>query len=80
MSRFEVKEELRFMGERLRKIRLKLKLTQEQTAHWFAPDRTSVSRYEQGRTKPPKSYVVVMLLLDRNPALLPSLCTLKVRE
>lgn len=80
MSRYDVKEELRFMGQRLLKIRLKLKLTQEQVGHFLAPDRNSVSRYEQGRTKPPQAYVVMMLLLDKNPELLDTIKTLKVRE
>lgn len=79
-KRYEVKEELRFMGNRLKKIRLKLKLTQIQVAQQFGGDRNSVSRYEAGISKPHQAYVVLMLLLERNPGLLATLCTLKVRE
>lgn len=78
-GRYAVKEELRFMGARLKKIRLKLKLTQEYTASLIAGDRNSVSRYEAGISKPPQAYVVLMLLLDKDPALLGAIQTLEVR-
>lgn len=80
MARYDVKEELRFMGARLKKVRLKLKLTQEQVAQQFAGDRNSVSRYEAGRSKPPQAYVVLLFLLERNPGLLAVISTLRVRE
>lgn len=80
VDRYTVKEELRFMGARLRKIRLKLKLTQEKTAALIAGDRNSVSRYEAGISKPPQAYLVLMFLLDKDPDLLGTIQTLKIRE
>lgn len=78
-ARYEVKEELRFMGARLRKIRLKLKLTQEKLAQLIAGDRNSVSRYEAGISKPPQAFMVLMFLLEKDPDLLATICTLKIR-
>lgn len=79
MGRLDVKEELRFMGARLRKIREKLKLTQVQAARLLAGDRNSVSRYESGRSKPPQAYIVLMLMLDKSPELMDTIKTLDIR-
>lgn len=78
-SRYDVKDELVFMGARLRRIRRNLDLTQQRATLLFGGDRNSISRYEQGRTKPPHAYVVLMLLLEKHPEQLAVIESLKVR-
>lgn len=79
-ERYQVKEELRFMGARLRMIRLKLKLTQDETGQLLAGDRNSVARYELGITKPPRAYQILMFMLDKDPSLLTTVQGLKLTE
>lgn len=51
-------------------VRKKLGLDQQEAAEIFGGGKTGFSRYETGRTKPPKSLVELLRLLDRHPELL----------
>lgn len=78
MERIEVREELRFMANRLKKIRLKLKLTQSEVVELISGGGSkAVSRYENAVVKPPRAYVVLMLLLEKHPDLLTVIRTTK---
>jgi len=51
-------------------IRKKLNLDQREAAELFGGGVNAFSRYENGRTKPPRSLVQLLRLLDRHPDLL----------
>lgn len=51
-------------------VRRKLNLDQQQAAEIFGGGVNAFSRYENGKTKPPRSLVKLLKLLDRYPNLL----------
>jgi HTH-type transcriptional regulator/antitoxin MqsA len=57
-------------GGELRRIRKRLKLTQEQAAHLTGGGHNAFSRYERGESPPMPAVVNLFKLLDRHPELL----------
>jgi len=57
----------------LRAIRKRLKLTQRQAAELFGGGANSFSDYERGTTRPARSTVLLLKLLDQHPELLQEL-------
>lgn len=54
----------------LRAIRKRLKLTQRQAAELFGGGTNSFSDYERGTTRPARSTILLLKLLDHHPELL----------
>lgn len=54
----------------LRAIRKRLKLTQRQAAELFGGGANAFSEYERGATRPARSTVILLHLLDHHPELL----------
>lgn len=54
----------------IKRIREKIRLTQQQAANLFGGGINAFSRYERGETPPPRSLCVLLELLDRHPRLL----------
>jgi len=54
----------------LRTIRKRLKLTQRQAAELFGGGANAFSEYERGTTRPARSTVMLLRLLDHHPELL----------
>jgi HTH-type transcriptional regulator/antitoxin MqsA len=65
-------ERLRQASE-LRAIRKRLKLTQRQAAELFGGGANAFSEYERGATRPARSTVILLQLLDHHPELLQEL-------
>ena len=65
-------ERLRQAAE-LRAIRKRLKLTQRQAAELFGGGVNAFSEYERGATRPARSTVILLQLLDHHPELLQEL-------
>jgi HTH-type transcriptional regulator/antitoxin MqsA len=65
-------ERARQAGE-LRAIRIRLKLTQRQAAELFGGGANAFSDYERGATRPARSTVLLLHLLDHHPELLQEL-------
>lgn len=65
-------ERIRQAGE-LRAIRLRLKLTQRKAAELFGGGANAFSDYERGTTRPARSTVLLLHLLDHHPELLKEL-------
>ena len=65
-------ERIRQAGE-LKAIRKRLKLTQRQAAELFGGGANAFSDYERGTTKPARSTVLLLHLLDQHPELLQEL-------
>ena len=59
----------------LRAIRKRLKLTQRQAAELFGGGANAFSDYERGTTRPARSTVLLLHLLDNHPELLQELRT-----
>lgn len=57
----------------LRAIRKRLKLTQRQAAELFGGGTNAFSDYERGTTRPARSTVILLHLLDHHPELLQEL-------
>ena len=57
----------------LRSIRKRLKLTQQQAADLFGGGANAFSDYERGTTRPARSTVLLLHLLDHHPELLQEL-------
>jgi HTH-type transcriptional regulator/antitoxin MqsA len=57
----------------LRAIRKRLKLTQRQAAELFGGGSNAFSEYERGTTRPARSTVMLLYLLDHHPELLQEL-------
>ena len=55
--------------EELRRIRRKLHLSQKEAAQLFGGGINAFSEYERGTTKPAKSTLLLMKLLDKHPDL-----------
>jgi HTH-type transcriptional regulator/antitoxin MqsA len=66
-------EARRRRGEELRAVRAKLKLTQAEAGRLFGGGVVAFSEYENGKTRPHKSTVLLLNLLDRHPELLSEL-------
>jgi HTH-type transcriptional regulator/antitoxin MqsA len=60
-------------AEVLRAIRKQLKLTQRQAAELFGCGANAFSEYERGTTRPTRSTVMLLRLLDHHPELLQEL-------
>jgi HTH-type transcriptional regulator/antitoxin MqsA len=60
----------------LHAIRKRLKLTQRQAAELFGGGANAFSEYERGTTKPARSTVMLLHLLDHHPELLQELRSL----
>lgn len=60
-------------AEEIRAIRKRLKLTQRQAAELFGGGANAFSDYERGVTKPARSTVILLHLLDHHPELLDEL-------
>lgn len=60
-------------GAELRAIRKRLKLTQRQAAELFGGGANAFSDYERGTTRPARSTVLLLHLLDHHPELLQEL-------
>lgn len=60
-------------ADELRAIRKRLKLTQRQAAELFGGGANAFSDYERGATKPARSTVMLLHLLDHHPELLQEL-------
>jgi HTH-type transcriptional regulator/antitoxin MqsA len=56
-------------AEELRRIRRKLHLTQKEAAHLFGGGVNAFSEYERGVTKPAKSTMLLLKMLDKHPDL-----------
>lgn len=56
-------------SEELRRIRRKLHLSQKEAAQMFGGGINAFSEYERGTTKPAKSTMLLMKLLDKHPDL-----------
>ncbi len=54
-------------------VRKKLRLGQQDAAELFGGGVNAFSRYENGKTKPPLSLILLLKLLDRHPDLLPEI-------
>ena len=52
------------------RVRKKLKLDQREAAEMFGGGVNAFSRYENGKIKPPLSFVKLLRVLDRHPDLL----------
>ncbi len=61
----------------LHAIRKRLKLTQRQTAELFGGGANAFSEYERGTTRPARSTVMLLHLLDHHPELLQALRSLQ---
>ncbi len=61
----------------LQAIRKRLKLTQRQAAELFGGGANAFSEYERGATRPSRSTVMLMQLLDHHPELLQELRSTK---
>lgn len=57
-------------AEELRRIRRKLHLTQKEAAELFGGGVNAFSEYERGVTKPAKSTLMLLKVLDRHPDLI----------
>ena len=57
-------------GAELRAIRKRLKLTQREAAELFGGGANAFSDYERGNTRPARSTVLLLHLLDHHPELL----------
>ncbi len=60
-------------ADELRAIRRRLKLTQRQAAELFGGGANAFSDYERGTTRPARSTVLLLHLLDHHPELLKEL-------
>jgi HTH-type transcriptional regulator/antitoxin MqsA len=60
-------------AEALRAIRKRLKLTQRQAGELFGGGANAFSEYERGTTRPARSTVMLLHLLDHHPELLQEL-------
>lgn len=63
-------EALRQQAEAIRAIRSRLGLTQKQAAELLGGGVNAFSEYERGVTRPSKSTLILLKLLDRHPELL----------
>ncbi|WP_027359800.1 type II TA system antitoxin MqsA family protein [Desulforegula conservatrix] len=54
----------------IRRIRKKLKLTQQEIAEIFGVGKVAFSRYERGETRPPAPLMKLLKLIERHPDLL----------
>ncbi len=68
IDRFVLEVDARLADE-LRRIRRKLHLTQKEAAKLFGGGVNSFSEYERGVTRPAKSTVVLLKILDKHPGL-----------
>lgn len=64
-----VKESDSRQSEELRRIRRKLHLSQKEAAKLFGGGINAFSEYKRGTTKPAKSTILLMKLLDKHPDL-----------
>lgn len=60
----------RLAGKFIRSARLKLGLTQKQAGEIFGGGVNAFSRYERGITRPPRSLLALLRILEANPELL----------
>lgn len=58
------------LGQEIESIRKGLGLTQKQAADIFGGGDVSFSEYESGKTKPSKSTVILLRLLNKMPGLI----------
>lgn len=73
------KEERKRQGAELRAIRRRLKLTQHQAAELFGGGANAFSDYERGTTRPARSTIMLLQLLDHHPELLHELRSQRIR-
>ena len=74
----ELKQQRRSMqAAELHAIRKRLKLTQRQAAELFGGGANAFSEYERGITRPARSTVMLLHLLDHHPELLQELRSLQ---
>ena len=60
----------------IKRIRKKLKLTQQDIAKIFGIGKVAFSRYERGETKPPVPLLKLLKLIERHPDLLNEIQTI----
>jgi len=68
-----IKAVRRNVGADIRRIRKKLKLTQEKLAESIGLGKLAFSRYEQGKTRPSVALIKLLRLIDSDPNLLTKL-------
>lgn len=64
-------------GQFIAKVRKKLSLDQKEAAAIFGGGVNAFSRYETGKTRPPKPLIQLLQILDHHPELLPEIKTSK---
>lgn len=58
------------VGSDIRRIRKKLKLTQQDIAKLFGIGKVAFSRYERGETRPPAPLVKLLRIVEKHPDLI----------